>query len=475
MKICLILEGSYPYVRGGVSSWVHSFIQHSPQHEFVLWTVGDLERRRGRYQFELPANVSAVQENFLDSATRSKIRLDANPRYSRTEKEALAALMRCGDPDWSVLFNIFHKRKGNPLEFFMSEDFLEILKDFTREQFPFTGFSDLFWTIRSMFMPLLYLIGQPIPEADLYHTVSTGYAGILGSFAQLSQNKPLVVTEHGIYTREREEEILRSDWVPSYYKELWISMFYMFSRFAYQRAQQVSSLFHRASLIQQELGCPPEKCAVVPNGVDYPAFAAIDQKVEDEWVDIGAIVRIAPIKDIKTMIFSFARLKREVANARLHILGGIDDEDYYQECQELVRFLEVKDVIFHGIVNVREQLARMDFTILTSISEGQPFALIESMGARRPVVATNVGSCKELIEGDEGDTFGDAGFCVPPMHQEGLYQGMLRLARDVRLRRQMGINGQNRVRAYYNYNDMLQNYENLYQKAVNIWQASGSN
>ena len=39
MRICMILEGSYPYVRGGVSSWMHDYILALPQHEFILWTI----------------------------------------------------------------------------------------------------------------------------------------------------------------------------------------------------------------------------------------------------------------------------------------------------------------------------------------------------------------------------------------------------------------------------------------------------
>ena len=37
---------------------------------------------------------------------------------------------------------------------------------------------------------------------------------------------------HGIYTREREEEILRTNWVPPHFKDLWINRFYMFTRCA---------------------------------------------------------------------------------------------------------------------------------------------------------------------------------------------------------------------------------------------------
>lgn len=422
MKICLVLEGSYPYTRGGVSSWVQSFTEKLPQHKFILWTIADQESKHGKFQYKLPPNITEVHENFLDSALNLRVKREANPKFSEAEKREITQLIRCQNPDWKMIFKMFHEERKNPVEFFMSEDFLEVLKEYSYDRFPFAPFSELFWTIRSMFLPFFYLVGQPIPKADLYHSVSTGYAGVLASFASLTENKPLVLTEHGIYTREREEEILRSDWVPTYYKELWISMFYMYSRFIYQTAHQVTSLFSRASLIQQELGCPPEKCTVIANGILYENFSSAKPKEENDWIDIGAIVRIAPIKDIKTMIFTFARLKQEFPNARLHIVGGVDDEEYAHECHELVEFLGVQDVLFHGVVSVPEYLEKFDFTVLTSISEGQPFALIEAMAAGRAVIATNVGCCKELIDGEPGDTLARLGCAFLPCIRRHYYK-----------------------------------------------------
>ena len=39
MRICLVLEGCYPYVNGGVSTWMHQYITEMPEHEFVLWEI----------------------------------------------------------------------------------------------------------------------------------------------------------------------------------------------------------------------------------------------------------------------------------------------------------------------------------------------------------------------------------------------------------------------------------------------------
>jgi glycosyltransferase involved in cell wall biosynthesis len=324
-----------------------------------------------------------------------------------------------------------------------------------------------------MFLPLMYLMGQPFPEADLYHSPSTGYAGVLGGLASMKHDKPFVLTEHGIYTREREEELLRSDWIIPYFKDLWISTFYMFSRFAYQQAHRVTSLYQDASIIQQELGCNLEKCEIIGNGLDYSPFSNIPIKASDGWIDIAAIVRFAPIKDIKTMIYTFYRLKQEMKQVRLHILGGIEDEEYYHECVELIDYLQVKDIEITGSVDVVQYLEKIDFTLLTSISEGQPFAILESMAGRRPVVATDVGSCRELIEGrDAVDQLGHAGICVPPMHQSALLQALLEMCLYGEKRTKMGEIGFKRVKTYYNYEIMINNYLEAYNRAILKWQES---
>ena len=471
----MILEGSYPFVRGGVSKWIDDMIRSMPDHEFIIWAVGDTEEKRGKYVVDLPPNVVEVQEDFLDTALKQRVRRNSNVKITPDQKEAASQLVRCENPDLNTLLNAFETQSVNPIELFMSEVFLEIIKEFCADEFPFAGFTDLFWTIRSMFLPLLYLIGQPMPEADLYHSCSTGYAGVLGAFASMKYDKPYVVTEHGIYTREREEEILRADWVLSYFKELWISMFYMFSRFAYQKAHCITSLFQRAAVIQEDLGCPAEKISVIGNGIRVEEFMNIPRKIEDGWIDIAAIVRIAPIKDIKTMIYSFSQLKQTLKNARLHILGAVDDEQYYQECISLIDYLKVEDIIFPGFVDIKKYLENIDFTLLTSLSEGQPYAIIESMAAGLPLVSTDVGSCRELIEGDKNDRFGPAGFFVTPMHQSDMLEALLEMSENKKMRARMSTAGRQRVNAYYNLEGMVDKYQATYQKAIEIWQASVSN
>ncbi len=475
MKICFVLEGSYPYVRGGVSSWVDTFIRNLPEHEFALWTVSDTEKKRGKYGYELPGNVSQIDEHFLDCALRMRMKGPRNIRFSASERQALKELITCKRADWPALLELVEHKAANPVEFLMSETLLDIIKEFSLEEHPSVGFLDLFWTIRSMFLPVFYLMQQPIPEATLYHSLSTGYGGLIGALAGVHHNRPFVLSEHGIYTREREEEILLSEWINPAFRPLWIAFFNSISLFCYQSASRVTSLFGEASKIQQEMGCPPEKCDVVANGIQVKKFLDIPDKKADGWIDIGAIVRMAPIKDIKTLIYAFSNLKHELPNVRLHVLGPIDDEEYYQECLSLIRLYDVKDIVFTGVVDTASYMARLDFTTLTSISEGQPYAIIESMAAGRPVVATNVGSCRELIEGAPGDTFGHAGISVPPLHQSELVQAFLALCRSPEQRRAMGMAGRQRAAQYYGLDRTLSSYLDVYEKAKLTWQASASN
>ena len=425
MRVCLVLEGSYPYVYGGVSTWMHGCIRAMPEHEFVLWVIGAKAADRGKFVYQLPANVAEVHEVFLDDALR--LRGGAPPvHFTPEECAALRELVRLGAPDWEVLFRLFHEKRAHPLAVLQSREFMALFTKLCEEEYPYTAFADAFHTVRSMLLPVLWLMTGEVPEADCYHAICTGYGGLLACLGGSVHHRPVLLTEHGIYTREREEEIIRAEWVAPDFKARWTRFFYMLSEQIYRQADRVTSLFPRARSIQIGMGCEPGKCIVIPNGVDYEKFCAIPPKAEDGWVDIGAVVRLAPIKDIKTLLYAFLELSARCQNVRLHILGGVDDEEYARECYALAEQLGLENVRFTGRVDIAAYLQKLDFTILTSISEGQPLSVLESLAARRPCVTTDVGCCRELLEGTPGDTLGAAGFCVPAgagrRHGEALRQ-----------------------------------------------------
>lgn len=274
-----------------------------------------------------------------------------------------------------------------------------------------------------------------------------------------------MISEHGIYTREREEELVKAKWVQGIYKNIWIEQFKKMSRLAYSRASLVTSLYEHARELQIELGCPAEKTMITPNGISVERFGKLPGKPaeEQEMVNIGAVLRVTPIKDIKTMIQAFGFAKEREPSLKLWIMGPWDeDEEYARECFELVENMQLSDVVFTGRVDVREYYGRMDMTILTSISEGQPLTILESFAAHKPVIATDVGNCRGLLFG-EGDGIGEAGIITHIMNVEEIAQAMVTMARDEAMRLRMGENGYQRVCSGYRIESMKETYKRIYQ------------
>lgn len=479
MRICIIAEGSYPYITGGVSSWIHSIINQMPEHEFVIYAIGAQTKQKGQYKYKLPNNVVEVKEMFLDAYLFEEGEWGHRFKLTTSQQQDMMALLSGeGSINWGSIFDLLRTSKfRRAADFLSSKDYFDILEQLGRNKYNLVPFTEMFWTVRSMILPLFLTIRNEIPMADVYHSVSTGYAGVVGALAKHINKKPLLLTEHGIYSREREEEIIKADWVKGYFKDLWIEYFYNLSTCTYEAADQVITLFSRNKEIEIEVGCEESKISIIPNGVNINNYVDIAKAPQDGKIRIGAIVRVVPIKDIKTMIQSFALIKHEVPNAEMYIMGPIEeDEQYYQECMQMVESMEIKDLVFTGEVQIKDYIGQMDVLMLTSISEGQPLAILEGMACSKPFVATNVGSCKELLNGMD-DGIGPAGLVAPVMHYEQLANGVVKLCKNQKLREQMGRNAFERVQRYYKHQDFISSYRNLYQSlgGSRKWLESASN
>lgn len=468
MKICLILEGCYPYVFGGVATWVNQYILSKPEHEFVLLTIGAYKKDKGKFVYDIPKNVTEIQEIFLDEIETKN--LEQKNIYSQDYLNEIKNIILGKTVNWNNIFKEINSEKWSTENFFKSKQYLELIKNISKHELKSNGFLEVFFGMKSMLQPLLQLLSIKIPEADIYHSASTGYAGILGARAQYKTNKPFILTEHGIYPREREEELLACTWLNESLKKTWIKFFYNMSNAGYEKATYVTSLFENAKNTQIILGCNPKKCVVIPNGIHYEQYAKMPEKEENGYIDIGAFIRFSPIKDVKTLLYAFYETYSECKKARLHIFGATNDKEYKRECLNIIESLKMEEYIhIYGQVDSSEYIHKMDFTILTSISEGQPLTVLESFAAKRPVVCTNVGCCKELITGNN-DGFGEAGICCTPMDISGIANAMKILCNDSIIRKKYGENGQERVKSKYTFEKMMESYFELYEKGLNNWQ-----
>ncbi len=465
MKICMIVEGCYPYVTGGVSTWVHEFIRSFSRQEFILLTIVSDRSVSGKFLYQLPENVTEVHELYLQDVDWNR-KGWRKARLNKEEYQAMRSLVLNQKTNWEVLIQLFQNSGISLDRLLMGEDFMKIVREYYDLKYSQLVFSDFLWTMRSLSLPLLFTLKMKIPKADLYHCVATGYAGVLGSMGKVLNGGSLLISEHGIYTREREEELLRAEWVKGAFKNIWIEQFRKMSALAYERADLVTSLYEHARELQVELGCPVEKTMVTPNGVRADIMQNLPGKAEESAgrINIGAILRVTSIKDVKTLIQAFSFARERDARLKLWIMGPCDeDEAYARECFEQAEALELgEDVVFTGRINVRDYLGRMDMTILTSISEGQPLTILESFAAHIPVIATDVGNCRGLICGEKDD-FGEAGIVTHIMNVEEIAQAMLDMARNDKMRRTMGENGYRRVMAGYRIGQMRENYWEIYK------------
>ena len=209
MKVCMVVEGCYPYVMGGVSSWVHSIIKMFPKVEFCIAAVIPDRSYRGKFVYELPENVSEIYEIYIND--KDWVSKKASRSMSDKEYATLRHLIMDSDVDWDGVFSFFKKKERSLNDLLMGEDFLNIITALYDRDYPEIAFTDFLWTMRSVYLPLFLALVSDVPKADIYHCVATGYAGIIGCLGHFLYGGRLLLSEHGIYTREREEELIKAD------------------------------------------------------------------------------------------------------------------------------------------------------------------------------------------------------------------------------------------------------------------------
>ena len=516
--VCLLVEGTYPFVSGGVSSWVHDIILGHPELRFAVLNVGSHPGAYGEPRYQLPGNVVGLHRVFcqetarppLDGAARADLREQIRSLRTTVDTRAqpsrvLAGLRRMhldGDGDSESQRSILDDLATNDLALDellygrASFDLLTQLSDRAAAEAPFL---DLFWHFRAIHVPMLRLLSAPIVPAACYHAIATGYAGLLAAVWSRRSQRPLALTEHGIYAREREMELARADWIRdaaetddggfglrtatwaphvSPLRKIWSGFFRALSRLAYAQAGRIVTLSDVNRVKQIADGAPAAKIEIVPNGVDLPEDAPVLAEAKDgEAADdglielrpaplrVGFVGRVVPIKDLITFIRA-CDLALHSVDLQVRVIGPMEeDAAYATRCRDLVaRLGRIDQIAFVGPMPPAAIYGDLDVVVLTSFSEGQPLVILEAYARRVPVIASDVGACREMIEGRGAADreIGPSGFVTRVATPKETAAALVRLARDPKLRRRMGAAGQRRVSAYYQRRDMLASYRALY-------------
>jgi polysaccharide biosynthesis protein PelF len=481
--ICLIVEGCYPYVPGGVSTWVDWLIKGNPHLTFtIVAIVADTTRREPR--FRLPDNVVGFADLPLAMPMPALAWRDGE-RPAAVEAaiaDALTALVDGAGLETLrrlVELVLDPANRLTPRALMASRLSWRLTCATYERLMPHASFLHFFWAWRALFGGLFAILAAPLPRARAYHTISTGYAGLLAARASIETGAPVMITEHGIYTNERRVEILMAEWIRDTVdkglslqdsrvdlRDVWIKTFEAHARVCYEACTRIVTLYEDNQRLQRVLGAEEERLAVIPNGIDIARFAHLPTAPDDAPPTVALIGRVVPIKDVKSFIDAVAIVRESVPGLCALVLGPTEEDPvYFEECRDRVAEHGLEDTLtFTGPVNIAEYMARIHVMVLTSLSEAQPLVILEAGAAGIPSVATDVGACREMIEGrpDESPRLGPGGEItrlVDPAQTAGAIAGLLR---DGERRRACGEAMRERVRRSYGSADALSAYARTY-------------
>ena len=220
---------------------------------------------------------------------------------------------------------------------------------------------------------------------------------------------------------------------------------------------------------------------VVPNGVKFPdtipprmssaGIVVLDGTAtlepEPRKLRVGFVGRIVPIKDVITLIRAVAIAKDQVDMEMWMIGPDSEDAGYATRCKELVTQLGLQDIfMFLGSRQMAEMYPQLDLVLLTSLSEGQPLVILEAYAYGVPVIATDVGACREMCEGgDAADrALGPSGICTRAANPRETAAAIVKLGRNRDLRKKMGVAARARVTARYQFQRLVSSYETIYAR-----------
>jgi glycosyltransferase involved in cell wall biosynthesis len=294
---------------------------------------------------------------------------------------------------------------------------------------------------------------------DVLHT-HTAKAGAVGRMAAAISGKarPRVVvhTFHG--------HVLRGYFSP------WKALF--FRQLERALARRSDALIAVSPEVRDDLVrlgvAPAEKIAVIRLGLDLeqrtgaaPAARAETRRAlgiaEDSFV-VAWLGRMTEIKRTDDLIRAFARL-RETRSAELLLVG---DGPLRPKLEALAAELGIASTChFVGYQeDVGSYLAAADTVALTSANEGTPVTLIEALAAERPVVSTDVGGVRDVVDDNE------SGFVVEPGDIAAIADALGRLADDPSLRARMGATGRAKVVERYSVPRLVDDIDALYRRLL---------
>ena len=506
VDVAIVMESTYPYLKGGVSAVVHDIITGNPDLTFGIIHITWDSHSPLKDLYGMPDNVAWVRVLYLSMEEHQEDFLRARPRDLRMNRRqrrelsrrilgAMLSLAQDGqtEPLWDLISEGLSASRRYPVWAILgTREFMEAYHD----MMPDLGMSmtDIFWCLRDFFSLAYAVLAEPVPRAQVYHAHTTGYAMLLGVNAAREHGTKVLLTEHNLYVRDTVNTLLErrldlnvrlTDYRTfdvSGRERMWMAWWLEMGRLCYPYAYASTYLYPRAITEANELGGDSGRAIVIPNGIvtsefdaSYAARLAAIEEIKKEGADkhlwkLVYIARVVPIKGLLDMIDSVRLMVDRGLNIHLDVCGPTEHmPSYFEQC--LTRIVEqgLESVItIRGTVKVRELLPEFDLFVLPSYNEGLPVVSLETMGAGIPTVSTDVGAVRSVVEDlivtDEGETWDPCGIIIEPGDPTVMADKVQEVISDVDLYERLSLNARGRVEAAYDLVKVNASYNTIYRQ-----------
>lgn len=489
LSVLFTTEGTYPYHKGGVSTWCHALISNLSDVDFTMFAVAMhpyLEK-----VYDLPPNVRQVitvplwgtedaaeygpyesTASFLRhrwQTTGDVVQERFVPAYERLLREAMAV-----EPDPAGVAMAVSR----VYEHFVRFDYHRTMTDrgvwdvfvrvvsevWSRDEpdrdVPALGELAEAWRLLNRFFTVL---ASPIPRTDLTHSSAAAFCGLPCVVAKFLWGTPYLLTEHGVYLREQYLNLGRS--IKSYFVR-WLLMRVASAivDVSYAFADQLSPVCRYNTRWEKWRGGKADRIHVIYNGVDPVRFAPREETIVAAPRQRPLVVCVGLIFQLKgqlDLIEAAALIRRDVPDVEVRMYGSVADPKYFAQCEARVRELGLADtVVFAGSTNtVWEVYQNADIVAMASISEGFPYAVVEAMLSGAAIVSTDVGGVSEALA--------SAGVLVNPHDPEELAGAIIGLLQSPARRKTMGAEARARALQYFSEKTFVDEYRASYHRLAN--------
>jgi glycosyltransferase involved in cell wall biosynthesis len=466
MDITLVTEGTYPHAYGGVSVWCDQLVRGMPEHTFHVMALTGTGTETPAW--ELPDHVTVESVPLWGPPTGGRPPSGRAARQFEQLYRAMIDLILAPADEGAervfpcVLGGFFELAERYSIRAALSGEgpvrWLVDAWSARRARYARMGLRatvhDALTAVDLLEHSLRPLSG-PVPRRAVTHAVSNGVAILPGLAAKWAYGTPLCLTEHGIYLRERYLGFRRSPYSWPV-KAFMLGFLRLLSTTGYRAADLVTPGNRYNQRWETRCGARADRIQTVYNGIDPDDFNAAG--AEPATPTISWAGRIDPIKDLETLIRAFALVHAELPGVRLRMFGGPPRGEvrYLERCQALVAELGLTEhATFEGRVDdIRDAYVAGTVVVLSSISEGFPYTLIEAMTCGRATVATNVGGVSEAVA--------DTGIIVPPRDPAAMAAACLRLLRDDLTRHRLGHAARERALEYFTVDHAVGSFRSIY-------------